>query len=511
MLLLIFIVCFACASANRYSVRAVSNPDAFALEHSLHHVARVAGFDIFEPKERLISDAHLTALGLHKDKKRQQFKRSRVNDPLYPSQWHLHDNPFAVGVVEGATGKGVNVAIVDDGVQHSHADLRVNYRADLSYDFNGHDNDPAPYSYDSHGTSCSGVCCAAQNNHVCGRGVAPEASIVGIRLIARTTYDYEEAQGLTHRNDVIRIYSSSWGPTDNGMDMVAPGRVTQEALKQGYESGVAIYIWAGGNGRTAQDSSNYDGYANSPYTLAIGAVDHTGHQSWYSESGANLIGVTPSSGAGKGIATVDLKNRCTHRFGGTSSSAPLAAGLVALMLEARPDLRVRDVQHIMAKTASKNVRGGQWSHMNSRGYTHSNGFGFGLLRTRALITEAKNHQLVPHPVRYVQSSTVTLKNMHLPTRVQVKAPNALSFIEQVLVTVRMTHPQRGQVKVRVMSPEATSILAEKRGDSHSGQSTWTYSSLRHWGEELHRADTWTVALDDTRGTVQSVQITWMGY
>ncbi len=511
--MLIFLSLFALAF-SRLAIEERDDPRAFANQHHMRHVARVAGFDIFEPLDQsLVSTDYYKSVGLRQQYKRKQYKRRvTVGDPLYPSQWHLHDNPFSVGVVEGATGKGVAVAIVDDGLQHSHPDLKKNYDAALSYDFNGHDGDPTPYSYDSHGTSCGGVCCATQNNRVCGRGIAPEATLVGLRLIANTVYDYEEALALTHKNDHIRIYSSSWGPADSGMDMVGPGQVTRAALKRGFESGRSIFIWAGGNGRNAQDMSNYDGYANSPYTLAIGAIDHTGQQAWYSESGANLLAVAPSSGAGKGVTTVDLRH-CTNHFGGTSSSAPLAAGIVALMLEKRPDLRTRDIQHIIAKSASKNLRDTfDWAN------GHCNEVGFGLLKTKEILEETAKHVLVPHPVKYVVSKIVSGGNARLPVRLKVDVPAHLSFIEQVLVTVQVTHAKRGQVGVKVESPAHTiSVLAASRRDSHNRRFTWTYSSLRHWSESLKRDTHWTVDIDDLVpndayiGTVQSVQITWMGY
>lgn len=511
--MLLFFTFFVLA-ASRYSIHEQADPEGFARRHKMRHVARVAGFDIFEPLDRsLVSDSYLKSLGLRQQHKRKHYKRRVTSsDPLYPSQWHLHDNPFSVGVVEGATGEGVAVAIVDDGLQHDHPDLQGNYDASLSYDFNGHDKDPAPYTYDTHGTSCAGVCCSIENNRVCGRGIAPKASIVGLRLIAASVYDYEEALALSHESNRIRIYSSSWGPADSGMDMVGPGQVTHAALKKGYESGQSIFVWAGGNGRNAQDMSNYDGYANSPYTLAIGAVDHTGHQAWYSESGANLLAVAPSSGAGKGVTTVDL-HHCTNHFGGTSSAAPLAAGLIALMLEKRPDLRTRDVQHIIAKTASKNLRGNfDWAN------GHCNEVGFGLLRTKELLEETARHALVPHPVKYVKSHTVSGGNTRLPARLKVDVPDTLSFIEQVLVTVQMTHGKRGQVGVKVESPAHTvSVLAQSRRDTHSGRFVWTYTTLRHWSESLKRGTHWTVDIDDLVpndafiGTVQSVQITWMGY
>ena len=49
-----------------------------------------------------------------------------------------------------------------------------------------------------------------------------------------------------------------------------------------------------------------------------------------------------------GITTTALTRQggCTSSFSGTSASAPMAAGVIALLLEARPDLTWRDVQVI---------------------------------------------------------------------------------------------------------------------------------------------------------------------
>ena len=78
-------------------------------------------------------------------------------------------------------------------------------------------------------------------------------------------------------------------------------------MEQGYHTKNSIFVWAGGNGKGVHDNGNYDGYANHYTTMAIGAVDHTGHQAWYSEDCACLLAVTPSSGtSGKSITTVDL-------------------------------------------------------------------------------------------------------------------------------------------------------------------------------------------------------------
>ena len=110
--------------------------------------------------------------------------------------------------------------------------------------------------------------------------MAYEASLAGIRLIAAQTSDADEAKGLLHQNGAIAIYNNSWGPNDSGDILEAPGTLTAAALKQGTETGRgglgSIFAWAGGNGGQNGDNSNYDGYANSIYTLAVGALTDTG-------------------------------------------------------------------------------------------------------------------------------------------------------------------------------------------------------------------------------------------
>ena len=49
--------------------------------------------------------------------------------------------------------------------------------------------------------------------------------------------------------------------------------------------------------------------------------------------------------------TTDLHGRCTKSHTGTSASSPMAAGIVALTLEANPELTWRDVQHIIVRTS----------------------------------------------------------------------------------------------------------------------------------------------------------------
>lgn len=525
MFLLLFLINFG-QSFQYYSIETPPNVTEFERLHQLVHVKTILGHTVFKTISNKRCNTPLcveeTPPGAFRDTIRWQKKRyfrKGESDPLYPSSWHLHRVDPSVIRIPSTGIESIAIAIVDDGLQINHPDIAPNYNASISHDFNGHDANPTPYSSDSHGTSAAGVCCAAQNN-VCSRGIVHSGiELGGIRLIADGTYDYQEAEGLTYANNAIRIYSCSWGPEDSGMDMVEPGPVVKEALKRAFDSGQNIYVWAGGNGRQNLDNSNYDGYANSPYVLAIGAIDYYNHQSYYSESGSNLLAVTPSSGtSGHGIITVQPIG-CTHDFGGTSSAAPLAAGIIARMLQVRPDLRIRDVQHIVARYAIRiNPTDASWSVSNIRGYQHSESFGFGLMRLPELLAGTQNHTLVRHPVNRMSASGRS-PNDNIPLAgtsdgiYTVTPPHAVSFIERVLVTVTMTHSRRGQVHVQLRSPYATSTLASHRRDVSSGTSTWTYTSLRHWGERIASGEQWQVIFwDDTndgyRGTVGSVKVEW---
>lgn len=81
---------------------------------------------------------------------------------------------------------------------------------------------------------------------------------------------------------------------------------------------------------------------------------------WYLEECSSTLATTYSSGrpdVDRSIATVDMDGSlrpeflCTSDHTGTSASAPLAAGICALALEANADLTWRDMQHLVVFTS----------------------------------------------------------------------------------------------------------------------------------------------------------------
>lgn len=95
------------------------------------------------------------------------------------------------------------------------------------------------------------------------------------------------------------------------MTIDGPHYLTNLALQFGTENGRrgygTIYVVASGNGGHFGDNCNFDGYANSAFTVTIGAIDKTGRMPPYGEQCASMLAVTFSNGfASSGIVSVHL-------------------------------------------------------------------------------------------------------------------------------------------------------------------------------------------------------------
>lgn len=456
----------------------------------------------------------------------QPVSRFVPNDSSFSSQWHLNNTGQSGGttgqdlnVIEtwgttgynGYTGSGVVIGIADDGVQHTHPDLAPNYLASASYDFNGNDSDPSPSASDTHGTPVAGVAAARGNNATGVSGVAPEAQFAALRLTAGGISDSTVATALTYQNDVIDIYSNSWGPSDNGSTLGGAGPITRAALQDATTNGRGglgnIYTWAGGNGGNG-DNVNFDRYANSRHTIAVGAIDHDGVRSSYSEQGAPLFVVAPSSGDGVGITTTAISSGYTNSFGGTSSATPAVAGVIALMLEANPNLTYRDVQHILANTARHNDAGDiDWT-TNGAGHLVNHKYGFGAVDAQAAVNAALGWTSVGEEVSVI--SDIASVNAALPDN----GPAVLDtisvtediVIEWVEVDFTATHTYRGDFEIILTSPMGTeSVLATPRGDSGDNWD-WTFTSARHWDESS--LGDWTLSVRDSLNLDTGTWDTW---
>ncbi|MEK7953715.1 S8 family serine peptidase [Luteolibacter soli] len=474
----------------------------------------------------------------------QRALKSMPNDPLIGDQWHLKnsnsarthanvENAWLYGGSGGVKGTGIRIGVVDDGLQTAHPDLAANVDTTNDKDWNGNDADPNPGSGDDHGTACAGNAAARGNNALGVSGTAPEATLVGMRLIAAATTDAQEAEAMAYLPDLIQVKTNSWGPNDDGATLEGPGALTKAALATATSSGRGglgtIILWAGGNGGDVLDNSNYDGYANDIHTIAIAATDSEGGQSWYSEPGANIVVSAPSSGDVLGITTVDRTGSngyntaasptgdYTNDFGGTSSATPTAAGIVALMLEKKPTLGWRDVQEILIRSAYKFApTDSDWTD-NGAGFHFNHKFGAGLIDATAAVNMASTWtNLAAATSQTVSQSGLSVS---VPDNNATGITRSFAFsganlrVEQATVTLTANHANRGELEVTLTSPSGTvSRLAEKHNDGASNYTDWTFSSVRHWGE--NSAGTWTLKIADrtsgTTGTLSAASITLNG-
>ena len=441
------------------------------------------------------------------------------NDPYFSSQWHLQNTGQGSGTIgedanvtgawDSVKGTGVLISVVDDGVDHQHNDLSPNYQDAIDWDYCGDDGNPSPTSNDGHGTSAAGVAAGIGNNSYGITGAAMDADLIGIRLIACSNTDQDEADALGHRRDLVAISSNSWGPSDSGKVVSGPEPLLQASLEDNMYQGRGglgtIVTLAGGNGRNNEDNSNYDGYANSRFTIGVAAITDYGDQAWYSEDGANLLVAAHSKGGSQGITTADIRGSSGYtstdvynNFGGTSSATPLVSGVIALMLEANPMLTYRDVQHVLVHSARTNdASDGDWV-TNGGGHDINHKYGHGAIDAGLAVHIARNWSNVNQ--EYNWSSNEIDISQSIPDN----TVNGLSdtvdvdaglLVESVEVRFDADHTFRGDLEITLTSPDGTeSRLAEKHDDNNNNFNEWVFSSVLHWDESSDGI--WTLEVND---------------
>jgi len=467
--------------------------------------------------------------------------RFEPNDPYFDDQWHLNnsgqtngkvgEDARVMGVWNSYNGSGVVISVIDDGVEHSHPDLAPNYLSQHSYDWCGEDPDPNPNSWDGHGTAVAGVAAGAGNNSIGVTGAAFGAWIAGHRLIACGFSDSTSADALSYDNDDIDIYSNSWGPFDSGNILEGPGPITIAAIEDSVYNGRLglgnIYTWAAGNGLDVDDNSNYDGYANSRYSIAVAAITHYGDQSWYSEPGANILVTAHSNGGSpnyEGITTTDITGSggysggdVTHDFGGTSSATPLVSGVIALVLEANPVLTWRDVQNILVHSSRKNDANDSSWNLNGAGHDVSHKFGFGAVDASAAVSLAENWSSSGEESNAsfgpYMSNTGIDNGPSTWTEFNLSVPIDLR-LESIDVFVDITHDARGELDIVLQAPSGhESWLAEEHTDNNVDYNNWRFGTVQHWDESSQ--GNWTLKVRDSvtgsnSGTINSWEVIFHG-
>ncbi|WP_445945958.1 S8 family serine peptidase [Shewanella sp.] len=315
-------------------------------------------------------------------------------DPLYVHQWHLNNSgqsSFAInrgkagedmnvaGAIASKTfGEGITVAVVDDGLEIAHPDLKNNVVSGGSYNLITGTIDPTPFSGGaSHGTAVGGIIASEGWNDIGGRGVAPKAKLIGFNFLdsdptgkvtsVQTFENFVKSHGGNSLSDYARVFNQSYGysvPYPHGFDKDELEVYADVATKSADGKG-AIFVKSAGNGykyfrsagtfwlpgdyfsaRTAGipannglpfHNSNMSTDNANVYNLVVSAVNAKGELSSYSSVGANIFVTAPGGEYGEdnpAIVTTDREG-CTNGYAITEDrpSTPFHGGLHPLNLD----------------------------------------------------------------------------------------------------------------------------------------------------------------------------------
>eukprot|EP00835_Amoeboradix_gromovi_P001913 NODE_98_length_21025_cov_0.475055.p2 type:complete len:707 gc:universal NODE_98_length_21025_cov_0.475055:14402-12282(-) len=453
-------------------------------------------------------------------KKREHRSIPSFNDPDFKSSWHLdksftdlkiHRDAVDMNIMpvwdRNLHGKGIRITVVDDGISHSHPDIIDSFDPKASKNIltGSLEVNPVNLHLDHHGTRCAAEIVGRPNNKICGVGVAYDSTISGVTIIGDTfPTDSDEAQAFNYNYQSQHIFSMSWGPSDDGTQIDGPGRIASVALKNGITNGRngtgLIYVIASGNGGLTNDDCNYDGYVNSIYTIAIGAVDIDGKSPWYGEECSAIHVVLPGGDNDNPIHTSDVENSCSSHHFGTSAAAPLASGAIALLLESNPTLGWRDVQYLLLKSTVKNSRSDQRWQTNAAGIDFHPQFGFGLLDTSKLISNAANYVNLKESFSFsvvVTPKLIISSDKATESVITIASNNKIKTAEHIQVRVDISHLRRGDLAFQLLSPKGTiAPLARSRQNDLSEKGlTWTFMTNRYWKEEIE--GNWKLIIVDT--------------
>ncbi|CEF65590.1 Prohormone convertase 1 [Strongyloides ratti] len=424
----------------------------------------------------------------------------------------------------GYTGKNVVVTIIDDGVDYRHPDLIDNYLPEVSINFVENNYDPRPplnsKISNDHGTNCAGLIAMKANNSICGVGVAFEAKFGAIRLVGGEVTSLEESKAFSYNVNKTDIFSSSWGPPDDGKTLETVHSLVEEAISNGVMYGRkkkgSIFIFASGNGGIKNDSCTMDGLASHVFTFPVSAVGPSFQRPSYSEKCSTALISTFSNSKyerdeKESLLSTGIFNKCDLKSVGTSASAPLFAGIVALVLEARNNLTWRDLKYITILTANPIPMilesNNNWI-INGAGFLHNPYFGFGLANAKDMVTEGILWEHVPglnecqikfqnfEPQKWEKN---TLLQGSFYFSACSDTGNKIIVAEYIQLKITTQNVKRGSIQLWLNSPSNTQLqlIYERNLDNSTHINNYAFNSVAIFGENPEGI--WNIEIADSSG------------
>jgi Subtilase family/Proprotein convertase P-domain len=315
------------------------------------------------------------------------------------------------------------------------------------------------------------------------------ATIINLHcfLLFQSGSKLEEAACLEHMDLVLGAQCNYLGVDQNLLEAFTIG------ISEGRDGKGAIYVFAAGNEYTeGEDASQQSFIQNNRFTISVGAVAQDGLHAYYSTQGTTLfisapggsetlnsvqqaaanaggVDVCTNTGSGKLISEFAIHLPRGENFIlsstpslqlysiGTSFATPVVSGVIALVLDANPDLTWRDVQAILASTAQVVDDGtDETAQINSAGYWHSNKYGFGIIDADAAVTAAEGWEnLGPERMTMSQSGPLNVvipDDITAPISTSLLVEDSNLITETVYVYISLEHSSRGELEISLTSP-----------------------------------------------------------
>lgn len=526
-----------------------------------------------------------------------------IADPLFNYAWHLiNSGQLVFATTPGIAGydlnlsktwnqqiygKGVLIQISDDGLEDTHEDLSANFsylntskNYSLISPFTSTTARPIAAD-DDHGTAVAGLIAAVGWNRVGTRGVAPKSHLTIANFLSGSVAQ-TQAKFIDQASGDFDISNMSWGGTQNTIDVINATYNTQlrsmVTTKRGGKG--AIFIKAAGNdfqvlcnGSTTTycvGNTNFDNDNVIPYIIPVAAINAEGISASYSSTGSSLWITAPGGEYGsdspamlttdrmgcvngfsnsnrttpfeQGASAENASCNYTTTFNGTSSAAPVLTGVIALLLEANPNLSWREVKYILAKTAivdnyvtgtinqPNNLSmpsGYFWEQKwitNAANFKFHNFYGFGRVDVDAAVNLAKSLTSNPLALGTFTETNWAQTNSSLALAIPdnaaggvtntINVASALS-IEAIQIKVNITHADISELALELTSPSGTKSILVNGRNSLTGIADYVGETLlSNAFYQEPSAGVWTLRVIDTKagttGTLTSFSINIFG-